>query len=136
MSELITFQPGSPLSLLFVAINHYISTGDHFGEGIALGDGKGKGEPKPDEKFTIVIVVNRSLPVDIEDFQKFKSKLESLRNKFPIKLATHGTEQGFSQYSFALYYHQVPKLTQLLTESPGPLGWGSMKELIDTHFTG
>ena len=135
MSELVTFQPGSPLSLLFVAINHYISTGDHFGEGIALGDGKGKGEPKPNETITILILVNRSLADDVEDFKKFKSKLESIKATFPINLQSHGTEQGMSQYSFNLYYHQVLKLTQVLTESPGPLGWGSMKPLIDKHYT-
>lgn len=134
MKELVTIQPGSPLSLLFVAINHYISTGDHLGEGMAIGDGKGKGEPKPNERFTIVILVNRSLPDDIEDFKKFKSKLESLEKTFPIKLSSHGTQEGFSQYSFDIYYHQVERLTQLLTESPGLLGWGSMKELIDKHY--
>lgn len=128
---------GTPLNLLFVAINHYVSTGDHIGEGIAQAEGpQRKGEPLPNELIQILILVNPALPTDTADFTKFKSRFSELEKEFSTRLESHGRQDNFLAHSFTIRYRQCESLTQALTEKPGPLGWGSMKPLIDQHFPG
>jgi len=135
----LTILKDTPLNLLFVAINHYVSTGDHLGEGFALPEGPQrhtKGEPHAQDKVRILILVNLSNKTDIEDYEKFRSRFNQLAPEFKTRLENMGKEQNMQVYSFVVKYEQVPELTQKLTEKPGPLGWGSMKDLIDKHFPG
>jgi len=90
----IIVKNGEPLSLLFVAINHYISTGDHIGEGIALEEGS--------QKVRVVVAVNTTLKDDREDFLKFKSKFDAIKLKFQTRLDDHGREGIFHTHSFAV----------------------------------
>ena len=66
--ELIPIADG-PLKRLIIAINHYISTGNHFGEGFALGEGS---------RVRIVIPVNLYMERDQKDFEAFRSRLDVL----------------------------------------------------------
>lgn len=124
----IIVKNGEPLSLLFVAINHYISTGDHIGEGIALEEGS--------QKVRVVVAVNTTLKDDREDFLKFKSKFDAIKLKFQTRLDDHGREGIFHTHSFAVAKKDIELMTQAFTEAPGALGWGSMKGLIEKNFPG
>lgn len=107
----IIVKNGEPLSLLFVAINHYISTGDHIGEGIALEEGS--------QKVRVVVAVNTTLKDDREDFLKFKSKFDAIKLKFQTRLDDHGREGIFHTHSFAVAKKDIELMTQAFTEAPG-----------------
>lgn len=124
----IIVKNGEPLSLLFMAINHYISTGDHLGEGVAIEEGP--------QKARVVVTVNMALKDDKEDFQKFKAKFEEIRAKFQTRLDDHGRNSIFHTHSFVILKKDIEAMAQAFTESPGPLGWGSMKKLIDDNLPG
>lgn len=139
MSQSITALDKTPLNRLFVAINHYISTGDHIGEGIAVPEGPQRhtqGEPHPDDKLRVLLMVNTTDPVDRSDFEKFKSRFSQLEKGFGTRLEDGGRQAHFAVNSFVIQYKQTEPLAQALTEQPGPAGWGSMKPLIDKHFPG
>lgn len=121
---------GTPVNRLFFALNHYISTGDHVGEGIAL-DSAVPG-------VTIFAVpVNRHMEQDREDWRRLLARLKEIEADESLNLPVRITEEG-QQGLFDLYLLHVPtptldELSRVLREKPGPLGWGSMKATIDTH---
>lgn len=114
-----------PINRLMLAINHYISTGDNIGEGIATPDG---------DKVRVLIAVNKVMQQDKEDFQAFKAKFKEIKGRFKLTLNDHGSQGLFHMYSFLIEESQIDNLAVALTESPGPKGWGSLKPLIDKHF--
>lgn len=122
----ILVKNGEPLSKLFIAINHYISTGDHFGEGTAMENGK--------DEVLIFILVNINLKDDREDFEKFKSKFDQISKSFDTRLIDRGSNRGFHTYVFSLRKESIQDMAVELLRNPGPLGWGSMKALIDKHL--
>lgn len=139
MQNVTALGNNTPLSRLFVAINHYISTGDHIGEGNAIPEGPSisrTGEPHPADKIRIILLVNTTDKADLSDFEKFKSRFSQVAKDFNTKLESGGRERHFLVYTFVIKYGFCNELAQKLTEQPGPLGWGSMKELIEKHFPG
>ncbi len=51
-----------------MVINHYISTGDYIGTGIAMPEGPQiarRGEPHPDDRISILLLVNTTLKDDL-----------------------------------------------------------------------
>lgn len=113
-----------PLNRLFFAINHYISTGDHFGEGIAVPEGG---------RVRVLIPVNVNLPQDGEDLRAFRSRFEELQSAYETALGYMGEEEGFEFWSFLIREDQADALARDLRASPGSLGWGSGKAIIDAH---
>ena len=113
---------GTPLNRVFHGINHYISTGDLMGEGIAI---------PFEDKLKIVVLVNPTLPTDVEDWCKLKSKLEHI--SFPaFVLEVHGKiPPNFDAYMITVAESDLDAFADVLMEKPGPLGWGSTKDLID-----
>lgn len=135
----VTFFSDKPLNRLYFAINHYVSTGDHIGEGVSMPEGPQRhptGEPHPDDKIRIVILVNSTNPTDIADFEKFQSRFSQIAPRFKTQLMHAGKQQHFLVKEFVIRYGQADELARALTEEPGPLGWGSMKDLIEKHFPG
>ena len=114
----------TPLNQLFLAINHYISTGDHVGEGMAN---------EHETHLQVIIPVNQTNPVDREDFTKFRSRWEELQGKFSTELVDNGEHQQFRLYTFNINPSDMDELAKELTKRPGPLGWGSMYGLIQKH---
>lgn len=133
----ITALRDTPVNRLFFAINHYVSTGDHLGEGISVAEGPQAPAaplPNPNDRLRIMLLVNSTDPIDRNDYQKFTSRFNELADSFGTELKTNGHQEQFFVYSFSLAYGQCDALAQALTERPGPLGWGSMKGLIERHF--
>lgn len=124
----IIVKNGEPLSLLFMSINHYISTGDHLGEGIAIEEDA--------QRVRVVVTVNTTLKDDKEDFEKFKAKFDEIKAKFQTRLIDHGRTSIFHTHSFVIAKKDIEAMSQAFVESPGPLGWGSMKKLIDDNLPG
>lgn len=115
----------TPLNRLFLAINHYISTGDHLGEGIANDLGT---------HVQVIIPVNQKMQVDRLDFEKFQSRFVELEAELGSKLKFEGEQQYFRMYSFKIDITDMDLLAEKLIEKPGKLGWGSMYELIQKHL--
>lgn len=120
----------TPLNRLFLALNHYISTGDHFGEGVAL--------PESDPALRLVrvlIPVNRTMKQDRVDFEKLRSKFDELAaaGEFPVRLEHMGREGLFEYWSFVVPEFRMDDLAAELRRAPGPAGWGSGKAIIDQH---
>lgn len=108
-----------------LAINHYISTGDHIGEGIAVPDG---------DKVRIMIAVNKAMEQDIKDFKAFQAKFNEIKGQFKLRLEDGGSNGIFHMYSFLVKESDMDTLASALTQAPGPKGWGSLKPLIDRYF--
>jgi hypothetical protein len=126
----------SPLNRLFFAINHYISTGDAIGEGVALVEGmqKSSDEPAANANAVILLAVNSKDQTDTADFEKFVSRFSQLQARFSTSLKNLGKANEFWQYSFSIAYGQCDDLAQALIEQPGSLGWGSMKSMLEKNF--
>ena len=135
----ITAMAGTPLNRLFIAINHYVSTGDHLGEGTAIGEGIQRhmtGEPHALDLVRLLLMENTTDPTDVADFAAFASRFSELAGQFDTHLKWEPQQGKFRMYSFVIKYGQANELANALTEQPGPAGWGSMKELIDEHYPG
>lgn len=117
----------SEISPLFFAINHYVSTGDHFGEGVGAENGQGE--------LVLFVPVRRDSPDDSEGFRRFEARLEQLRKKglTLVRANPEGKDAKFDFYSLVVPRWHVEELSQLLTQEPGPLGWGAIKATIDAH---
>lgn len=112
-----------PLNRLFFAINHYISTGDHIGEGIAMPAGSGN--------VKIIVPVNRYIQADRDDIEKLRSKFEEIGDKFHVYLEKIGEDGRFDYWSFNVHESRMDDLARELRRAPGPAGWGSCKTIID-----
>jgi len=114
---------GTPMAKVIYGLNHYITTGDNLGEGFALGFGG-------DVLFNVP--VNPTCPTDTADWEKLASRLGEIT--FPkIKQANQGLVAGFRQQMITIAKKDCMAFADALIERPGPLGWGSVKKLIDLH---
>lgn len=137
MNSNVTSSAKGPLNQLFMAINHYISTGDKIGEGISLIKRQQQfstGEPAAYDRVQILLAVNDTNPTDRVDFTKFVSRFKELQALFSTTLEALPQMPGFKCYSFTIKYGQCEELARELTKQPGALGWGSMKSLLEKHF--
>jgi hypothetical protein len=125
MTDITFVQQGEPLSELYLAINHYVSTGDHLGEGVAADAGPGR--------FRVLLAVNRALPQDVADWECFRSRFAELQREFGLRLQREGASMGMEMWAFEVREDQVGPLAGALRARPGRLGWGSLKPLIDRH---
>lgn len=123
-----------PLNRLFVALNHYISTGDHVGEGVAT----------PEGTIHQVLLAHRpSDATDAADWEKLQARLDELKSQgLGLKLTDEGRvpnvpgpggPQQMHLHALHVPTGQVAWLTSLLREKPGPLGWGSFYETLRAH---
>ena len=63
----------TPLNRLYLAINHYISTGDHIGEGISNDLGS---------HIQMMVAVNQANPTDQQDFRNSSLASKSCKKSF------------------------------------------------------
>ena len=113
----------SPINRVTFAINHYVSTGDHIGEGIAIPEGY--------NKIRFLIPVNQNLPIDIENWTKLLSKLKEIKSP-AFLLENHGkTPPHFIVHSILISECDLTVFANALMEKPGNMGWGSPKTIID-----
>lgn len=124
----IQYVERSPLNRAFFAINHYVSTGEHLGQGIAT-------EMLPGV-FSLAIPVNTAMEEDVADFEAFEAKVAELcahPDEMPIRLVSSGKHGTFALYTLIVPAPILDDLARKLREKPGPKGWGSMKATIDQY---
>lgn len=114
----------TPLNRLFFAINHYVTTGDHIGEGIATGDEK---------RMRVTIPVRTDSKDDQANFAAFRSRFEELADKYRLVLGYLGEHRNFEGWTFEIDVERMDALAVDLRERPGPLGWGTGKTVIDAY---
>ena len=118
-----------PVRDLFLALNHYISTGDHVGEGVAMEDHQGD--------YLFNIAYDPQNAVDAADYIRFRRRITEIMEAGAIPLMVTEPDGRRGQFLVALLHVKpadVRRLAQELVRSPGAAGWGSMKPLIDEHF--
>lgn len=121
----ITIVSGQPLNALMIAINHYISTGEYVGEGIAI--------PEADGRTLVLLAVSLSDPTDAEDFRRFRARWDEIAPTLGLRIGFGGVEHGMEMWNFRIAPAQMPALTAALRERPGPLGWGSLYPILAEH---
>jgi hypothetical protein len=121
MMEIYTTQA---ISRVILAINHYISTGDFIGHGMAIAR---------EDKLEFIVLVNPNLPADVTDWGRLKSKLQEVQYP-PFELESLGftLDSNFLANTITLAETDLIAFADALIERPGPLRWGSQKYLIDT----
>ncbi len=118
-------QSGSqPLRRLFFAINHYISTADHIGEGVAMDAG---------DRLRVCIPVNLEMVQDREDWAAFRSRFDELAADFDTRLEDLDADGDMRLWTFLVDPNRLEDLATALMSRPGPAGWGSGKAVIDAH---
>lgn len=120
-------QIGTPTNRLFWAINHYVSTGDHIGEGVAQEVGG---------KLLFLIPVRVAAEQDQRDLAAFRARFDELAEPYQTAMRYMGEYDGFELWGFALAEDQADDLAADLTVRPGALGWGSGKAVIDSYTWG
>ena len=117
-----------PVSDLFLAINHFVSTGDHIGEGVAL--------PEPGGRVLVQIPYDPGNPDDRDDFRRFASRMAEVGAAdpslaFPVREL--GRAPGFTVAGFSVPEADCRRLARELVRSGGAEGWGTGKAVIDEH---
>ena len=119
------YQP--ELNRLFIAINHYVSTGDRIGEGVATVE---------EDRLQILLPVKARDPRDAEDFRRFCARFDELAPRFGLSLEFKANAIGMDVWGFLIDPDQIDALSSALRERAGPLGWGSIyRELAECGLT-
>ncbi|NBB84978.1 MAG: hypothetical protein GVY12_01985 [Bacteroidetes bacterium] len=121
----ITPKQNTPLNRLFLSINHYVSTGDHFGEGVAM--------PTSTGRVLVMVPVNTRMEQDRQDFDAFRARFDEMAGRFDTELQDIGRDGLFHFWAFEIDETRMDELSEALRERPGPKGWGSGKTIIDNH---
>lgn len=110
--------------LLIEAINHYIATGDHFGEGSVF-------EAKSGE-YLIPILFDPTDSIDSSDFEKFACRLDEIRDETGLKLVMEreGKIGRCDSFHLRLEQSKFLPLAKALVSRPSEKGWGSMHNAI------
>jgi len=117
-----------PINDLFLALNYYISTGDHVGEGVAY--------PLPNGGLAVLIAYAPRELEDADNWRRLEARLEQIRRDESLLLRIEdqgGTPGGFRGMAVIVALADLPRLTYLLKAAPGPLGWGSMRSFLAQH---
>lgn len=124
----IEFMREGAFTDLFLAINHYISTGDHVGEGIAL--------PDPEDGLRVLVPYDPDNKTDNEDAVRLQRRVSEIMDArtMPLAMDHEGRSGKFAVLVILVGEKDARRLAQELVRTPGPGGWGSMKALIDQHF--
>ena len=118
----------SPMSCLVQAINHFVSTGDHFGEGRILHAKTGD--------WLVVLACNVNDEIDVEDMRKFESRFKEVIEETAIDARLEKGEEVNGCRSYLLHVHDpdMLPLAQALISAAGEAGWGSMYPYIQRYF--
>lgn len=114
---------GGPINRLFWAINHYVSTGDHIGEGVAT---------QRDGAWVLCILVYYKKEQDCRDIAALRSRLSD--SGLPRHELAYGGKMGEVEiWNLIVADVDVLPLADALVSAPGALGWGSGKAVIDRY---
>ena len=113
-----------PIHKLMVAFNHYITTAEHIGDGVAL--------PVGDDLAVCIPYA----PCEFEDSTNWRcleARLQEIvaKDSLNIRIRNDGTGEGrFTLMIVTLPQSDITRLTTLLKAKPGPLGWGSLRTFL------
>lgn len=125
----VVIQEHGSVNDVILGINHYISTGDYYGEGVALEAEAGL--------WAFAIGYDPSSPQEKADLTALKVRLEELRQS-GLDLREEiqpWADRGKGRFNFLLVYvHQddLTRLAQGLVREPGRAGWGSTYPLLQS----
>ncbi len=118
-----------PVRDMILAINHYVSTGDHIGEGVAM-EGEGGG-------YLFGVPYDPRNPDDRDDARRLRQRLAEIAAAHPglsVRTEDHPPAGGFSYFVVHVRPELARRLAAELVRSSGDAGWGSGKPRIDKHF--
>ena len=118
-----------PVRDMILAINHYVSTGDHIGEGIALEGLSGD--------YLFAVPFDPQSADDLADARCFERRLREIVEDQPAILLSVSEQKEPGQFDYLLVSilpSDLRKVAAALVRSAGQAGWGSGKPLIDEHF--
>jgi hypothetical protein len=126
----VTPVENTPINRVFFALNHYISTGDHVGEGIAMEAG---------DSIIFAILHRPREWEDKDNWERLKARVEELIDeRFPVAIqdlgwapGPSGDQQEFRAWGIRVRRSELDAFAGKITEKPGPKGWGSMRTFLE-----
>ncbi|HIJ87422.1 MAG TPA: hypothetical protein HPP97_06995 [Desulfuromonadales bacterium] len=116
-----TLYVGGAPSRVIHAINHFICIGDDIGIGGMIPDG---------ENLIFLIPLNPKSRTEVHDLNTLHSRLKEIEcPKF--KFEDWGEIEKIRTFSITINFNDCDAFATVLSEKPGPLGWGSSKKTID-----
>ena len=114
------------LLAFFIGLQHYMSTADHIGEGVAwLEDGG---------RIGVGLPYNPRELEDKDNYERLASRLRELKREGFDLTIDEGVMKGqFKGASVSVRESDLPALTKKLREAPGALGWGSLYTFLQRH---
>ena len=127
-TQIIDSTHPSPSAYLVQAINHFVMTGDHFGEATILN--------ARDGVKMVMLAYNISDKLDVEDFRKFESRLREsvLKTKIDARIKKSHEANGYRTFLLQLHERDMLRLAQELLREAGRAGWGSLQPDIERYF--
>ena len=119
-----------PINDLFYAVNFYISTGDHIGEGKA-------GETE-DGQLLVIIPLSKTNAEDQADADRLQQRVTEIQSSgaVGVTLERHKDTGAFDYLLLKLAAGDARPLARELVRQRGGKGWGTPKRDIDAHLPG
>ena len=119
-----------PINDLFYAVNFYISTGDHIGEGKA-------GETE-DGHLLVIIPLSKTNAEDQADADRLEQRVMEIQSSgsVAVTLERHKDTGAFDYLLMKLAAKDARSLACELVRQMGGKGWGTPKREIDKHLPG
>ena len=119
-----------PINDLFYAVNFYISTGDHIGEGKA-------GETE-DGQLLVIIPLSKTNAEDQADADRLEQRVTEIQNSGAVEvvLERHKDAGAFDYLLLKVAAEDARPLARELVRQEGGKGWGTPKRDIDKHLPG
>jgi hypothetical protein len=109
-----------------LALNYYISTGDHIGEGVAI--------PLPSGEIALLIAFAPHELEDADNWNRLEARLIEMHGEgLKLKIENEGQQGIFVMIRLILKELDLPAFTTALKSKPGPLGWGSLYTFLERH---
>ena len=116
-----TLYVGGAPSRVIHAINHFIRIGDDIGIGSIIPDG---------DNLIFLVPFNPNSQADLRDINTLHSRLVEIECPM-FKYEDWGEIEKIRTFSITINFDDCDAFAKLLSEKPGPLGWGSSKKTID-----
>ena len=125
MKNIQAVDQNTPAGRAVFALNYYISTGDHVGEGVAY----------IKEKSTVLLVAHRPREwEDKDNWERLLARIRELENeKFPCVAIHEGGDGEFTFWGIRVLTSELDNFAAKIKEKPGPRGWGSMYTFLERH---
>ena len=119
-----------PINDLIYAVNFYISTGDHIGEGNAA--------EMEDGQLLIIIPLSKTNADDQADADRLEQRVTEIQSSgaVAVTLERHADTGAFDYLLMKLAVKDARPVARELVRQMGGEGWGTPKRDIDKHMPG